>query len=79
MTLKELKDNVKVQPTSCYGIYKVTIYYRGKKYTCLTTNSDCYDMVKSANIYDDKHKYMWHTLKQAYQRLWDECKDFNGL
>ena len=72
MTTKELKDRVSVSLTTMYGHYKVRIKYRGKEYSCITTDSLSYDAIK---WHDEDEK----TERQALLSLYNECKRKNDL
>lgn len=70
MTTQELQDRLTVRWNG-YGSYRVTIYYRNKRYTCNSHNSMAYDAMRgSTNGY---------TYKQALQSFYDECKMLNDL
>lgn len=79
MTLDELKQKVRICQSSRRGHYKVSIDYRGDVYHCLTTNSIAFDRIKAQHYYMDDKKLCGYTLKEAYQYLWDICKEYNGL
>lgn len=72
MTEKELKQRIEVRHHSS-GSYKVTIYYRGKWYSCVSNNSLAYD---DMDRFGDNAYY---TSKQAYMAFWNECKHANNL
>lgn len=72
MTTKDLRYRLDIVPTSMAGHYKVTIKYRGKEYSCISTNSIAYDVLS------------WHdgtemTERSALLSLFDECKRYNKL
>ena len=71
MTEQQLKERVDVHHTNSYGVYKVTIVYRGKKYHCSSHNCFAYDGL-------DTGAY-GRTSKQAYQAFYNECKEKNNL
>lgn len=51
-----------------HGHFKVTIQYRGKTYSCVSTNTIMYDVI----WHDDKD--CGYTRKQAFQSLYNYCK-----
>lgn len=71
MTEQQLRERVDVHHSYSYGVYEVTIEYRGKKYHCRSNNSLAYDGL-------DTGAY-GITSKQAYQAFYDECKRKNNL
>ena len=73
MTTKQLSERVYCGLTTSHGHYKVEITYRGKNYSCVTTNSLAYD------YYKDEDASGFYTQREALQSLWDECKRKNGL
>ena len=73
MTTTELSQRVYVTRTSSHGHYKVEITYRGKQYTCTTTNSMAFD------AHDDEDAKGHYTQREALQSLWDECKRANKI
>ena len=79
MTLQQLQDKVRVEITSSHGQYKVTIDFRGKEYKCYTNNSLAFDTVFHWLRYGEHNPVGYATTRQAYQSLWDECKQVNGL
>lgn len=61
---------------SGYGHYKVRIIYRGKDYTCTTTNMSAVDKVGE----DERTPNgIYVTEKQALLALYNECKRKNNL
>lgn len=66
MTLQQLRDKVTVG-TCLQGHFAVTITYRGKKITRISTDTQAYDTIRG---YGDGY----YTEKQAYQALYDYCK-----
>lgn len=71
MTLRELENRVTIGVV-LQGHFKVTIEYRGKSYSCISTDTLASDCIR----YDDKSYY---TRKQAFQALYDYCKTKNDL
>jgi hypothetical protein len=57
-----------------YGHYRVVIKYRGKQYSCISTNTKAVDRINS----DEKMKF-YPTEKSALIALWNECKRANNL
>ena len=51
----------------------MTIEYRGKEYTCTSTNTMLYDRIRHDDVDTG------YTEKQAYQALYDICKNKNNL
>lgn len=77
MTLQKLKARVRVE-RSGYGHYKVTIVYRGLKYTCHSNNSLAWDRLDDAGL-TNRQVGGFYTNKGAYQAFYDECKRKNNL
>jgi hypothetical protein len=75
MTTAQLSQRIIADRTSSYGHYKVTIQYRGKEYSCISTDSMAYDRY---NDEDAKGRGIY-TQKDALQSLWSECKRKNNL
>lgn len=73
MTLKDLQGRVSVRLGSWYGHYRVKVRYRGKIYSCTSTNSVAWDY---HNDFDSKGFY---TPKQALQAFYEECLRKNNL
>jgi hypothetical protein len=73
MTTQELLNRIDARTTSSYGHFRVTIEYRGKKYSCTTTDSMAYDK------HLDEDAKGFHTQKSALKALWNECKRKNNL
>lgn len=72
MTLNQLKNKVHVTWKG-YGTFETEIVFRGKKYRTITHNAPAYDRIKDAGFVSDVSSICGLTLKQAYQRLWNEC------
>lgn len=75
MTIKELKNRITTSFVG-YGHFKVTILYRGKEYSCVTTNTMAIDKIGETNI---TPKEFYTTEKHALRSLWDEVKRKNYL
>lgn len=78
MTLQELQDKVQRIEKTGYGHWLVTISYRGKDYSCTTTNS----MAVDATTYDESEIHrgrFYTTCKKGYEALYNECFRANGL
>lgn len=73
MTTQELLSKIDVRKTIGYGSYKVTIEYRGKKYTCISNDSVAYDR----HLDDDAKR--GYTMKDALKAFYNECKRRNNL
>lgn len=73
-TLNQLKKIVSFG-FSGYGHNRIAIIYRGKEYTCKSTNTIATDRIKS----DDGSANYGYTEKQAYIALYNECKRANNL
>lgn len=73
MTLEQLQERTKIQKVG-WGIYKVTITFRGKKYSCLSHNSLAYDDYQS-----EGQRSYYATDKQCLKAFYDECRQKNGL
>ena len=66
MTLKQLKDKVRIDGPLLHGYFKYSILYRGSWVNATSNDTLAYDTIKS----DEKsHAY---TVKQAYQALWNK-------
>lgn len=78
MTLKELKNRVRVCHSKGYCSYEVKITYRGKEYTCNSNNSLAWDRLDDDNFRDNE-VHGFYTNKTAYQAFYDECKRKNHL
>jgi CTP:phosphocholine cytidylyltransferase-like protein len=74
MTTAQLSQRIIADRTHSYGHYKVTIEYRGKKYSCTTTDSMAYDRYN-----DEDAKRGHYTQRDALKCLWNECKRKNNL
>jgi hypothetical protein len=72
MTTSELCQRIIASKTHSYGHYKVTIKYRGKQYSCTSTDSMAYDRY---NDEDAKRGVQ----KDALKSFWNECKRKNNL
>ena len=72
MKTQELAQRIFADKTSYYGHYKVTIIFRGKSYTCISTDSIAYDRYND----EDAKKGV---QKDALKSFWNECKRKNNL
>ena len=79
MKLEELKTRVRVLGSSGYGHKRVSIVYKGKSYSFITTNTLATDRLLEDGYISDRKCSGFYTLKQAYQSLWNEGKYKNGL
>lgn len=70
MTLRQLEDKVTIGPV-LQGHFKVTIEFRGKVYTCTSTDTMASDAIR----YGDNRR----ERKQAFQSLYNYCKFYNRL
>ena len=77
MNTKELKRRVSFGFAG-YGHKNVTIVYKGKQYTCVSTNVCATDRINSDEPETFRRGFSG-TLKQAYLSLWNECKAKNNL
>jgi hypothetical protein len=75
MTTSQLKDRINTQFAG-HGHFKVTIDFRGKEYSCTTTDTMAIDRIGDDTI-DKKRFYV--SEKQALTALWNECKRKNDL
>lgn len=75
MTTNQLKNRIRTYFAG-HGHFKLTIEYRGKIYSCTTTNTMAID-----RIGDEKRtpKDFFTTEKEALLALWNECKRANDL
>lgn len=71
MTLKELENTMTIG-TCVGGTFEITMEYRGKTYSCKSTNTLAYDAYKG----NETHYYK--TKKQALMALRAECKIANN-
>lgn len=69
-------DNIQF---SGYGHNRVTITYRGKQYSSVTSNTLATDAYRSDNGRAPHRKGFWLTKKQAERILIDEVKRANCL
>ena len=77
MTTEELKERVRDVGFVSYGHHKIEIEYRGKSYTCITTNMPATDRLRSD--LEERKVCGFYTLKGALMALYRECKRKNGL
>ncbi len=63
---------------SHYGHYHITITFRGKVYSCTTTNTQATDRIIDDND-GINHDTYYSTKKQAFMSLFKECKQANNL
>lgn len=77
MNTQKLKDRVSYN-FSGHGHYKVTIIFRGKKYTSITTNMPAIDRVGDNDNKRDTGK-VYETPKQALRALYNEVKRLHNL
>lgn len=71
MTLKQLKEHfVSVRPYG-HGHYKVTIEYRNKEASFITTNTLAVDSLNEDGVH---REHAYSTPKQAYSALYAEFK-----
>lgn len=78
MTLDELRRRIKVERDKGFNLYKITITYRGKEYTCKSNNSLAWDRLDDDN-YRDNEVNGFYTNKGAYLAFYEECKRKNNL
>jgi hypothetical protein len=79
MTLQELRQKVRVErDRGFFYLYKVTITYRGREYTCKSNNSLAWDRLDDDN-YRDNEVNGFYTNKGAYKAFYEECKRKNNL
>jgi hypothetical protein len=74
MTTAQLSSRIDASRTSSYGHYKVTIQFRGKEYSCISSDSMAYD-----RYLDDDAKRGHYTQRDALTSFWNECKRKNNL
>lgn len=75
MTTAQLSQRIDARTTTSYGHYKVTIQYRGKQYSCISTDSMAYDRY----MYKPLEKRGVYTQRDALKSFWNECKRKNNL
>jgi hypothetical protein len=75
MTTAQLLQRIDARKAMGYGSYKVTIEFRGKKYTCISNDSLAYDR----HLDDDAKGKGIYTQKDALKSFWNECKRKNNL
>ena len=75
MTTAELSSRIDASRTSSYGHYKVTIQFRGKEYSCISSDSMAYDRY----LDDDEATRGHYTQRDALTSFWNECKRKNNL
>lgn len=74
MTTEQLSSRIDARRTSSYGHYKVTIQFRGKEYSCISSDSMAYD-----RYLDDEATRGHYTQRDALTSFWNECKRKNNL
>ena len=67
MTLKQLKDKVRIDGPVLHGYFNYSILYRGSWEHTASNDTLAYDTIQ-----DDENTRAY-TLKQAYQVLWDKA------
>jgi len=75
MTTAQLSQRIDASRTTSYGHYKVTIQYRGKQYSCISTDSMAYDRYMD----EDAKGRGIYTQLDALKSFWNECKRKNNL
>ena len=75
MTEKDISSKITIHWKG-YGTYRVTITYRRKIYSCISHNSQAYDM---RNWEKGEPRTYYNTRKQALMALYNECKRKNDL
>ena len=75
MSTTELLQRITCDRTTSYGHYKVNILYRGKQYSCITTNAQAYDHYNDEDRKGNRH----YSQRDALKDLWNECKRKNNL
>ena len=75
MTTAQLSQRIDARTTTSYGHYKVTIQYRGKQYSCISTDSMAYDRYMD----EDAKGRGIYTQLDALKSFWNECKRKNNL
>ena len=63
---------------SHYGHYNIAIIFRGKGYSCKSTNTSATDRISDDNDGINNDAY-YKTKKQAFISLYNECKQANNL
>lgn len=76
MTEFQLSQRIRSIAPCGYGHWRVVIKFRGKEYSCVTTNSAAYDM---RNWEKGEPKTYYNSRKQALKALYDECVMKNEL
>ena len=76
MTEIQLSERIRSISPCGYGHWRVTIKFRGKEYSCITTNAPAYDM---RNWERGEPKNFYNSRKQALKALYDECVRKNEL
>ena len=63
------------------GIYKVTICYRNKTYSCITCNTIAIDRLtlEDGDFIFARRSFHLLTLKKALYELYNECKRVNNI
>ncbi len=64
--------------TTGYCCYRVEIIYRGKKYHCISNNSEAWDTLGDCDSLSEVSGY-YRTGKQALMAFYDECLRKNYL
>ena len=77
MTTTQLQKKVSFG-FSGYGHYHIVITFRGKVYSCKSTNTSATDRIMDDND-GINHDTYYTTKKQAFMSLYNECKQANNL
>lgn len=78
-TTAQLESAILVIESAGYGHKKVTILYRGKEYSHVTTNTLATDRLSEHAYISDREVSNSYTYKQALQALYNEVKRANDL
>lgn len=78
MSVNELEANLSITRVSTCE-FKVTITYRGQKYSTISKNSNAYFRLYYTPVLHSEECYNGYTYIQALQAFYDECKTKNNL
>jgi hypothetical protein len=75
MNTTELLQRISCDRTSSYGHFRVNIVYKGRNYSCTTTNAPAYDYYNN----EERRGNRYYSQLDALKDLWRECKRKNNL
>lgn len=79
MTLQEIKSRFSIRSAVGYGRYNIFIRYRRRYYHCISTDTVARDRLSVEGRVTDSSRVCGLTLRQAYERFFNECMRKNNL